>query len=159
MEEWSEDLLTSIENKILDDKFTLSNLNYTHYFFFDPDNYEGSIISTSIRIYPNSGELIKRVLTRYIDSNMNEKEISYEREIDKNVISNIEKNADLRKLSNNYASDSNIGDEESFELKYNNIYKIVGTLDTKIPEVEYIKTILTVNDILEDEKKKVSDLL
>lgn len=159
MESLSEDILDKIEQKILDDPFVLKNLNYTHYYFYDPDNYTGGIISTSIRIYPNENQWIKRVVTNYLDSNHTEKEISYEREIDYDLKSKIENNVDLRKLNNNYTNDKLIGSDEKFELIYNNIYKIVGTLDAHIDEINYIRDMLLVNDILEDEKKKVSDIL
>jgi hypothetical protein len=158
-EEWSDDLFDEIEKIILDDPFVLKNLNYTHYYFYDPDNYEGTILSTSIRLYPSNNIWCKRVVTRYLDSNMVEKEISYERDIDDSIAKKIEKKVDLRKLDNNYSSDLNLMDEDGFELIYNNIYKIVGTNDKKIEEIEFIKNILLVNDIIEDEKKKVRDLL
>ena len=159
MEDLSEDILDKIEQKILEDPFVLKNLNYTHYYFHDPDNYTGGIISTSIRIYPNGNRWSKRVVTKFIDSNYVEKEISYERDIDDTLASKIENNVDLRKLSNNYTNEKLSGTDEKFELIYNNIYKIMGTLDAHIKEIDYVKDMLLVSDILEDEKKKVSDIL
>ena len=159
MEEWKEDILDKIEQNILEDKFILKNLNYTHYYFHDPDNYTGGIVSTSIRIYPNGTKWSKRVVTNYIDSNYTQKEISYERDIDEELANKIENNVDLRKLNNNYTNDKLNGSDERFELIYNNIYKIIGTLDIHIKEIDFIKDMLLVNDILEDEKKKVSDIL
>ena len=159
MEDWNEDLLDSVEREILDDKFTLSNLNYTHYYFYDPENYEGSIISTSIRLYPNNDIWCKKVLTKYVDANGIEKEISYERDITKDVIISIENNVDLRLFNNNYSSNYPVGEDESYEIVYNSIYKIIGSYDNNIKEFDKLMDLLTVKDILEDEKKKVSDIL
>ena len=39
MDDWSLDLFDKLENEILEDKFVLKNLNYTHYYFSDRDNY------------------------------------------------------------------------------------------------------------------------
>ena len=50
--------------------------------------------------YPNKDIWTKRVVTTYFDSNLYEREISYERDIDEDVINSIEKNVDLRKLDN-----------------------------------------------------------
>ncbi len=156
-EDWPLDLFDNIEREILDDKFVLSNISYTHYYFFDPDTIEGSILSTSIRVYPFNGTWIKRIVTRYKNSNNEEKEISYERAVDESLIVNIENNTDLRKLNNSYTS----GDDprEIFEIIYNNIYKIVGDKTVSVKDIDYVRTILEVNDILRDEKKKVSGLL
>lgn len=159
MDDWSLDLFDKLENEILEDKFVLKNLNYTHYYFSDRDNYLGGIISTSIRLYPNNDIWTKRIVTKYFDSNLLEKEISYERDLDKGIVNKIEANADLRKLNNNYTNELLMGDDESFELIYNNIYKVIGTVDKHIKEIDYIKEILLIDDTLEDEKKKVSDLL
>ena len=159
MEDWNEDLLNSIEREILDDKFTLNNLNYTHYYFYDPENYEGSIISTSIRLYPNNDIWCKKVVTKYVDANTMEKEISYERDITKDVITNIENNIDLRLFNNNYSSNFPVGEDESYEIVYNSIYKIIGSYDNNTKEFDKLMDLLTVKDILEDEKKKVSDIL
>lgn len=159
MEEWNKDLFDKLEDQILEDSFVLKNLNYTHYYFSDPDNYVGGIISTSVRVYPNKDIWTKRVVTTYFDSNLSEREISYERDINEDVINSIEKNVDLRKLDNNYSNEKLTGNEDTFELIYNNIYKVLGTTDKHIKEIDYIKDMLMINDILEDEKKKVSDLL
>ena len=150
-DEWSLDMFDNIENAILDDSFILSNICYTHYYFVDPDTIEGSIISTSIRVYPYNGKWIKRVITKYTNSNF------YEREIDDAIINNIEKNTDLRKLNNSYSIDDKY--VEKFEIIYNSVYKIVGDVTVSIKDVDYIRNILTVNDILLEEKKKVSGLL
>ncbi len=159
MDTWNEDILDNIETKTLEDNFSLKNLNYTHYYFHDPDDYTGGIISTSIRLYPNGESWCKRVVTRYFDSNYNEKEISYERDIDETLAKKIESSVDLRKLSNNYVNEKLSGDDERFELVYNSVYKVLGTLDNNIKELDYIRNMLLVSDILEDEKKKVSDIL
>ena len=159
MEDWNLDLFDKLEKDILDDKFVLKNLNYTHYYFSDRDNYIGGVISTSIRLYPNNNKWTKRVVTEYFDSNLYEREISYERDIDESIIHKIESNIDLRKLNNNYSNEALIGDDERFELVYNNIYKTIGTVDKHVKEIDYLKEMLLVDDILEDEKKKVSDIL
>ena len=156
-EEWSLDMFDNIEKEILDDKFILNNISYTHYFYYDPDNYDGSLISTSVRVYPNNGRWIKRVVTKYMDSNYEEKEISYERDVDSSLIKNIENNTDLRKLSNSYSTGHD--NYERFELQYNSIYKVVGDINTDVKDIDYIRTILTISDVLKDEKKKVSELL
>ncbi len=155
-EEWPVDLFDKLERDIIEDTFVLNNINYTHYFFYDEDNFEGGILSTSIRIYPSGGKWIKRVVTRFLNNNLEEKEISYEREIDESIIKNIEKNTDLRKLSNSYRKDQN--NYERFELTYNSIYKIIGDLGIEIPDIDYIRRILTVKDVLDDETKKGSEL-
>ena len=159
MEDWNLDLFDELENEILEDKFVLKNLNYTHYYFSDRDNYIGGIISTSVRIYPNNNKWTKRIVTKYFDSNLLEKEISYERDLDESIVQKIEKNVDLRKLNNNYSNEILMGDDERFELIYNNIYKTIGTVDKHIKEIDFIKDILLINDVIEDEQKKVSDIL
>ena len=159
MDEWNMDLFDKLEDQILNSDFVLTNLNYTHYYFNEQDNFVGSIISTSIRIYQSNGVWTKRVVTKYNDSNLIEREISYERDLDREVVSKIERNTDLRSLSNNYSNEKLLGNEERFELIYNSIYKVIGTLDKHIKDIDYIKNMLLVDDILEDEKKKVSDLL
>ena len=159
MQEWNEDLFDKLEDQILNNDFVFTNLNYTHYYFNDPDNFIGGIIFTSIRVYENNGVWTKRVVTHYRTSNLVEKEISYERDLDIDVVNKIEKNTNLRNLANNYTNDKLIGNGERFELIYNSIYKVIGTLDKHIKDIDYIKNMLLVEDILEDEKKKVSDLL
>ncbi len=159
MQEWNADLFDKLEDQILNSDFVFTNLNYTHYFFNEPDNYMGSIIFTSIRVYQNNGVWTKRVVTHYNDTNLVEREISYERDLEKDIVNKIEKNTNLRNLANNYANDKLLENGERFELIYNSVYKIIGTLDKHIKDIDYIKTMLLVDDILEDEKKKVSDLL
>jgi len=156
-EDWSLDIFDKLETDILEDSFILNNLNYTHYFEYDPEALEGCIISTSVRLYPNNNKWIKRVVTRYLDTNLVEHEISYERETDDSLIKNVEKNTDLRKLNNSYSKDQS--NFERFEITYNTIYKIIGDITISIPDIDYIRNILTINDTLEDERKKVSELL
>ena len=156
-EEWSLDMFDNLEKEILSDKFVLNNISYTHFFYYDPDSFGGSILSTSIRVYPYNGKWIRRIVTNYIDSNYEEKEISYEREVDESLIRNIESNTDLRKLSNSYSIDQN--DYERFEPIYNSIYKIIGDPIFSIEDIDYVRRILTVDEVLKDERKKVSELL
>ena len=156
-EDWSLDLFDNLEREILDDRFILSNISYTHFYYYDPDTIEGFLISTSIRVYPYNGKWIKRVVTKYVDSNFEEKESSYEREVDNTLIRNIEENTDLRKLNNSYCIDQD--NSERFEIIYNSIYKIIGDNTTDVKDINYIRNILTVKDIILDEKKKASGLL
>ena len=124
-------------------KFIINQLKLTHYYLQDGEYSVGSPISTSI------------ITHTYCDFNDSQKFVSnISKEDNKDLyklILEIEQ-IDLRDLKNNYYTD----EESSYwELEYNNRFKICGTYDYDIDELNSIIKLLDFRNILKQETGKI----
>ena len=127
--------------------FKLEQLKLEHYYFeFDKD--EDKIIKTSIELFQdyNYEKNIKewKLIIKDIYNNEEKEET---KEIDNNIIEKLQQN-DLRELKNNYYTEIEPENYTHWELTYNNKFKIVGTYDQEIEEIENIKSILDFKNII-----------
>ena len=146
--------------------FKLTQLKIEHY-YLSFDNIEaGAPISTSVELtceYSYEADRLnwnKTISHKYRSFDNYEQECidSYTEnfEMSENILSKIEFN-DLRNLKNNYFSEEEPDNLTHWEITYNNSFKIVGTYDQLIPEVELIGDLLGLKMIMNQELKKVHE--
>ena len=142
-------------------KFIINQLKLTHYYLQDGEYSVGSPISTSIELkcnynFETQEKEWKKIITHtYCDFNDSQKfvsNISKQDSKDLNKLILELEQIDLRDLKNNYYTD----EESSYwELEYNNRFKICGTYDYDIDELNSIIKLLDFRNILKQETGKI----
>jgi len=161
-ETWDFDNLEEIP--IEREKFNLTKIKLTHYYFYPRDIDIGQPISTSIELVNEpdfiNGKMVwkKKIVHIYhsllnpIDEERNIEEIELENNLE--IIDKLN-NIDLRDLKNNYYIEIS-EDLAHWELEYNNYFKIVGTYNQLIDEVKEISEILNFEEVIKNELEKIN---
>ncbi len=156
----------TIEREI--DEFKITQLKVEHFYWSSGDIDAGMPVSTSIELtceYNFQSEKLewKKTITHNYLSLENSYEVSSNKytsilEDSDQIINSIEK-YDLRKLKNNYFSESNPERFTHWELTYNEYFKIVGTYDQEINEFVQISELLNFKKIINDETNKIRNII
>lgn len=162
-EDFSSVLNINVERK--KEKYKLYNIMFIHYYFNSGDIEVGNPIFTSVELKSNYNyemqklEWNKIIKHSYYGYNDNFESIINEREeklSDFELITELE-NIDLRDYKNNYFTDSDTDRFTHWEIHYNDYFSIVGTYDQEFKEVNKIKEILDVKNIIQEEIEKVKN--
>ena len=151
-------------------RFVIDHLKLEHFYYNTGYIYDGFPISTSVEIYCESNshaqdyEWLKKVTHTYVKNKTSffKKGSGYETSSYTEKIENAEdllhkiEEYDLRKLGNNYYTK---GSHEHWEVSYNSLFKIVGSYDQEVSEVEAISNLLDFKRIIEEEREKHSKFL
>lgn len=148
--------------------FKINQLKIEHFYWDLGDVVPGLPISTSVEIYKDFEEnkskytWKEKISHTFLDINnpVNRSIRVHTIVLDnpENILNELEK-VNLRELKNNYFSDEKPDCFTYWQITYNNNFKIVGTYNYEIPEYKKIKEILDFSSIVENELKKVKELL
>ena len=143
--------------------FKLSQLKYTKHHWMSGEIVNGSPITTSIEIKPEtlSNNWKVTILHTYMmENNYEEKTIKKEYNLpSQDVILEILERNDLRDLKNNYFSNDKIQEFSHWELEYNNYFKISGTFDQEPKEIKKVISTLNCENIIKEALEKVEMLI
>lgn len=147
------------------DEFKISQFKFTHYYWFDDDNFAGVPRETSVELKKVYDEEERCFVWNKIVSHtyISLKDVSklstdsYSEKTSDDVISSLEK-FDLREYRNNFFS-NDIFYHSNWEIVYNHKFKIVGTYDNMIDIVKYFYDTFSFKKIMDVEREKVGKLL
>lgn len=143
--------------------FSISQIKLTHYHWNSGEVDLGSPIKTSIELsseydFEKNKLVWTRTVTHIYHSINGRKEPSintFSEEIEaNNLISKINE-IDLRKLKNNYYTETMPERFTHWEIRYNNYFKIVGTYDQELSSYKKLCNILEFEQIINQELDKV----
>lgn len=150
------------------DEFKLEQIKVEHFYFNADDKEAGMPISTSVELKSDYNfelqklEWKKVIVHKYFSLNdsITVSINSHEEKCDdsEKLIKELEK-YDLRELKNNYFNND---DSERFihwEITYNNYFRIVGTYDNEIEELEKLSEILDLKNIMQKEKDNIKNMM
>ena len=158
----NEKLLEKYDEGIINDEFEIYQLKLTIHHWCSGDIDIGVPRDTSIELVKVCGYWYKKIYHTYISwKNIHETITdSYMEALipsDADEINSKLKEIDLRSLKNNYFTEKSPYCYESWEINYNNQFKIVGTYDQEPECVKKLSRLLHFDEIIVNEIKKIEE--